>query len=201
MTNIINPTGKDASVGNSWKMAHYLGCAGAFYVTTLASTTIHELGHFMAAVHCKLRVYDFSVGIGRSSGPKSKKAKFFDKIVYRRTVMYNHLPIQVSINPIMPSIGHVKIEGSKSIRKLLLVSAAGPLLQALVMSVPYFFTARRIGKDIREKRDLNPFLTGVHFASGLGILTAFWNMLPQYVGTDGHYFFQELEAIASQRIL
>lgn len=170
---------------------YYVKFGSAFWLTTIFSTTIHELGHLIVARMCNVRVY--SLNIGSETNPYFKS-----KGIWKKTFRFNQLnPINVQFNPLNPFIGHITRDYTKCPWKTIAICSSGPLFQITAMAIPYYLSNKHIQK-VKEKEDeYNPFFMGVYLASSLGILLAFLNLMPLDEKSDGFRMDKELNAIAN----
>lgn len=169
---------------------YYVKFGSAFWLTTIFSTTIHELGHLIAARMCNLPVYSFHVGAETNPYFKTKG-------MWKKTFRFNPSnPIDVQFNPLNPFIGCIAHGSTKSPWKIIAIAGSGPLLQIIATAIPYYLSNKHIQKAKKRGDDYNPFLFGVYLACAVGILGAFLNLVPVGEGTDGFQMVKELKAIA-----
>lgn len=170
----------------------YYGKVGlSFWMTTVFSTTIHELGHAFAFYMYGVPVYEFSVG--------SQKGKY----IWERNVrFFSASPTRVAMNFLKPFNGYVSGNiQNLSVWKKMTAAAAGPMVQFCAMGAIFCLTNRNLQESKKNGLLYNPYAFGACLASGMGMSEACFNFLPLKRQSDGYLIFQDLWAIAKRSSL
>jgi hypothetical protein len=167
----------------------YYGKVGlSFWMTTVCSTTIHELGHLFAFYMYGIPVSELAIG--------SQKGKY----IWERNVrFYSSRPTRIVIDFLRPFNGHVIVNMQNlCVWKKILATAAGPVAQLSSMGIVFIITNKHLQESKKNGRMYNPLAFGAFLASGMGMNIACYNFLPLNSRSDGYRIFQDLWAIAKR---
>ena len=147
------------------------------FTELLVSSIIHELGHIFLLIHCQIKIYRLSFGIGPIIWKRKNKKSPIRHLVLRA------IPLQASAAFDEDDINFVHA----SFLKRVLMIGAGCIFNFFAAAIVYFISGIR---SVRPLSDLESPLNITTSFIALNLLLGLFNLIP-FGNLDGNQIFEQ----------